>query len=131
MVEYDVEKKFTLHRTAILLHCGFISGLLQAFLFNPWDRALYLSVKHERHFLQKINFEDPMRGVTQTLVQRAISSGLYFPLEEIFAGMLKADHEKSETLRSWKLFLAGTMAGVVNGVVMNPLTRIKVRVSFY
>ena len=28
-----------------LLSCGFVSGVLQAILFNPWDRALYLSIK--------------------------------------------------------------------------------------
>jgi hypothetical protein len=25
--------------------CGLSSGVLTAYLFNPWDRALYLSVK--------------------------------------------------------------------------------------
>ena len=28
--------------------CGFFSGLIQAALFNPWDRALYLSVIKDR-----------------------------------------------------------------------------------
>jgi hypothetical protein len=27
------------------LACGFVSGIAQAFAFNFWDRALYLSVK--------------------------------------------------------------------------------------
>ena len=28
-----------------LLSCGFLSGIIQAVIFNPWDRALYLSIK--------------------------------------------------------------------------------------
>ena len=28
-------------------------GFLQAGLFNPWDRALYLSIKEERAFLNR------------------------------------------------------------------------------
>lgn len=31
-----------------LLTCGFLSGVVQAIMFNPWDRALYLSVKVSR-----------------------------------------------------------------------------------
>jgi len=68
------------------LSCGLVSGIAQAGVFNPWDRALYLSQKHDRKFLDFRNFENPMAGVTQTLFQRAISNGLYFPLEEIFKG---------------------------------------------
>lgn len=120
----------TFRRTAVLLNCGFASGLLQAFIFNPWDRALYLSVKNLRPFLTKENFEKPFAGVTQTVVQRAISSGLYFPLEEIFAAVFNAYEESNEKTRLWKLFLAGTIAGAINGVVMNPFTRIKVCFSF-
>ena len=65
-----------------LLSCGLISGLIQAALFNPWDRALYLSVKENRNFLNIYNFHDPFAGVLQTISQRTISNGLYFPLED-------------------------------------------------
>lgn len=124
--EVDHKHEITFRRTAVLLNCGFASGLLQAFTFNPWDRALYLSVKNTRPFLTKANFEKPFAGVTQTVVQRAISSGLYFPLEEIFATLMNASEEKDEKVRLWKLFFAGTVAGAINGIVMNPFTRIKV-----
>lgn len=33
------------HDMIDLLSCGFVSGVLQAVIFNPWDRALYLSIK--------------------------------------------------------------------------------------
>lgn len=123
------DRRLSMQRTAALLNCGFMSGLIQAFLFNPWDRALYLSVKYERPFLRWNNFHHPFDGVTQTVVQRAISSGLYFPLEEIFADIFGAHSAKNEKDKAWKLFLAGTLSGAINGVVMNPLTRIKV--SFF
>ena len=38
---------------------------LQAGLFNPWDRALYLSVKHSRPFLSGENFQRPYQGFWQ------------------------------------------------------------------
>jgi hypothetical protein len=31
-------------------------------VFNPWDRALKLSVKHERPFLRMENLKNPMAG---------------------------------------------------------------------
>jgi hypothetical protein len=34
-------------------------GVLQSVLFNPWDRALYLSVKEKRPFLLRANFAHP------------------------------------------------------------------------
>lgn len=125
MTNSEEKSEISLRRTAKLLNCGFISGLIQAFVFNPWDRALYLSVTHERPFLTAANFAEPMKGVTQTVVQRAISAGLYFPLEEIFSEILLASGENDETTKAWKLFAAGTVAGSLNGVVMNPFTRIK------
>lgn len=125
--------KITLKRSAALLNCGLVSGLSQAYVFNPWDRALYLSVKHNRPFLTMTNFLNPMAGVTQTVVQRAISAGLYFPLEQLFAELLdswdvedKQDDPSNRRMRQWRMFLAGTFAGIINGIVMNPFTRIKV-----
>lgn len=112
-------------KSAELLLCGFTSGLLQAGLFNPWDRALYLSVKHERAFLHIENFRNPMAGVLQTLFQRAISSGLYFPLEEMFLHYL-ASTKKDNEQKSLLILVAGSLAGALNGIMMNPLASIKV-----
>jgi hypothetical protein len=105
------------------MNCGFTSGLLQAFIFNPWDRALYLSVKLERPFLRWENFRNPMSGVFQTVLQRAISAGLYFPIEELSVEILES---VTGVYNSVVLFSAGTVAGVANGIIMNPFTRVKV-----
>lgn len=114
----------TTRKAAKLLNCGFVSGLIQAFVFNPWDRALYLSVKNERAFLLRTNFEQPFAGVMQTVIQRAMSAGLYFPMEEIFMELLS--NKTSLGAQPWTTLMAGTFAGSMNGILMNPFTRIKV-----
>ena len=107
-----------------LLSCGLLSGLIQAATFNPWDRALYLSVKENRNFLNPLNFIDPFAGVLQTIIQRTISSGLYFPLEEIFIKILK-DNYSNILSPYWITLNAGNIAGAINGIIMNPVSSIK------
>jgi hypothetical protein len=119
----NLPNNLTSSHALLLMNCGFTSGLIQAFIFNPWDRALYLSVKHERPFLRWDNFQNPMSGVSQTVVQRAISAGLYFPLEELTTDALEL---ATGYYNSVTVFCAGTIAGVANGVLMNPFTRVKV-----
>ncbi|EWM23565.1 hypothetical protein Naga_101424g1 [Nannochloropsis gaditana] len=55
------------HASALVLkfNCGLIGGVTQAGLFNPWDRALYLSVKYSRPFLSVANFQRPYQGFWQ------------------------------------------------------------------
>ena len=109
-----------------LFGCGLVSGIMQAALFNPWDRALYLSVKHSRSFLHISNFKRPFEGLLQTITQRAISAGFYFPLEQLFMDRLQTDFGGKSALRPYISFLAGTFAGMTNGLLMNPFTTIKV-----
>ncbi len=114
-----------------LLLAGFGGGFLQAGLFNPWDRALYLSIKDQRPFLSVKNFQNPWAGVSQTIVQRAISAGMYFPLEEIFADKLVSSqmfgHSSDELAQNRKYIalFSGLLAGMTNGLLMNPLAAIK------
>lgn len=61
----------------VSLLCGLIAGVAQAGLFNPYDRALYLSVKHHRPFLDSRNFQNGYQGFAQSVGGRAIASGLY------------------------------------------------------
>ena len=65
-----------------------------------------------------------MKGVFQTIFQRGISSGLYFPLEEIFTIHLKQTFKSAES-ETWSLLIAGLMAGAGNGIIMNPMSSIK------
>lgn len=69
----------TLHREppkGVSLLCGLVAGVAQAGLFNPYDRALYLSVKHHRPFLDKRNFQNSFQGFLQSVGGRALASGL-------------------------------------------------------
>lgn len=108
-----------------LLYCGFLSGVLQAGIFNPWDRALYLSVAKSRPFLNAKNFKSPWTGVFQTLFQRGISSGLYFPLEEMFSRYLSFSFKDNPSYRPYLVTSAGFMAGAVNGLLLNPISSVK------
>lgn len=86
--------------------CGMITGVFVAGLFNPYDRALYLSVKERRPFRSRQNFVNPYRGFLQTVGIRAFSGGLWFPLEHYFAEKVKEISGGMEL--NW---LAGSLAG--------------------
>ena len=57
---------------------GLIAGIANSGFFNPWDRALYLSVKHNRPFLSMQNFKSPYQGFSQALVQRSFLGSIYY-----------------------------------------------------
>lgn len=102
------------HPPATSLVCGLTAGILQAGLFNPYDRALYLSVTQKRPFLHAANWKHPYSGVFQSLGIRALSGGLYFPIEHWLLqqqGMTPA--------------VAGSLTGMVTAGVVNPLTALK------
>jgi hypothetical protein len=63
----------TLLETNINTVAGLVCGLFQAGLFNPWDRALYLSVRDRRPFLHATNFKNPFQGFWQAIVHRTIA----------------------------------------------------------
>jgi hypothetical protein len=104
-------------RTSFL--CGLTAGILQAGFFNPFDRALYLSVKNNVPFLTKQSFAHPYQGFAQSVVGRALSGGLYYPLEHFFMTQIPPESGP------WANFLAGTGAGMTNALILNPITAIK------
>ena len=111
------------------LICGLLAGICQAGVFNPYDRALYLSVRDHRPFLHRANFQNPYLGFTQSIGGRAIQSGLYFPMEHYFLRKWNTDHSspRDAALASDPThnFLAGTAAGAVNACLLNPLSAVK------
>ena len=108
-----------------LLSCGLMSGLICSFVFNPWDRALFLSVTYSRPFLSYANFVKPFDGVLQSIFQRALSSGMYFPLEEIFEKEFAGSFGKNNSSSAWLVLFAGFCAGGCNALLLNPLSAIK------
>ena len=98
------------------LLCGLGTGMATTVLFNPYDRALFLSVRDHRRFLSLKNFTSPFQGMMQSIGIRAISGGMWFPLEHYFR----------QTMGGGQLgFLAGSAAGLCSSAVLNPLTAIK------
>mmetsp|Transcript_10044 Transcript_10044/g.22557 ORF Transcript_10044/g.22557 Transcript_10044/m.22557 type:complete len:297 (+) Transcript_10044:58-948(+) len=92
---------------------GFLAGTTVTAALHPWDRALYLSVIRATPFLSRANWQNPYGGLSQTLVGRSISSGLYFPLEQICSAAIGSN------------IIGGQTASVINGLVLNPLNLVK------
>ena len=118
-----------------------LGGIGRAGLFNPWDRALYLSVKERRPFLHHENWRQPYQGFLQAIVVRTLSAGLYFPLEDMFLPIVSKTFGASSssniddsddlqiegkyTHNFLSVFIAGNIAGALNGVILNPINAIK------
>ena len=109
--------------------CGLIAGTISAGLFNPMDRALYLSVKNRVPFLSKENFlPNPYQGFLQSVGHRALAGGLYFPLEHFFMTCIPtSNHNPYIDHNHHKLYhlLAGMAAGTVNAILVNPFAAVK------
>lgn len=106
--------------------CGLGAGVIQAGLFNPYDRALFLSVRDKSPFLHADNFRRPYQGFLQSVGGRAISGGLFFPLESVIRS-LSGGHHGDDDAAAASNFLVGSAAGIVNALVLNPLSAIKYR----
>ncbi|KAL3940011.1 MAG: hypothetical protein SGBAC_005363 [Bacillariaceae sp.] len=108
---------------------GLIAGMTSAGLFNPVDRALYLSVKNEIPFLSKANFISPYSGFLQSVGHRAVSGGLYYPLEQFFLAQMSPSPIVLLTSgagnTAFNNLLAGTAAGSCNAIIVNPISAVK------
>ncbi|KTD06399.1 hypothetical protein Lgra_3176 [Legionella gratiana] len=105
---------------------GLLAGASNSGLFNPWDRALYLSVKHNRPFLLFQNFKSPYQGFSQAFVQRAFLGGIYYvaqgELNRYLLPYLRNTLGVSQTLSQ---FFVGMTAGSIGGVLTNSISAIK------
>eukprot|EP00052_Salpingoeca_macrocollata_P009101 m.71900 g.71900 ORF g.71900 m.71900 type:complete len:285 (+) comp16931_c0_seq6:90-944(+) len=105
---------------------GTASGVAQAGLFNPWDRALYLSVRDDRFFLHRENFRHPFLGFSQAVVQRTVSGGLYFALQGTFVALLhNLDPDQQMLTAAQHSVAVGVLAGSANGLALNQLATVK------
>ncbi|KAL3918569.1 MAG: hypothetical protein SGPRY_005967, partial [Prymnesium sp.] len=109
---------------SVLLGAGFAAGMLVTAVLSPYDRALYLSIAHRRAFLDGLNWKRPFQGLGQGVIGRAISSGLWFPLERVCLDSLNSQRASwlSEGVRTT---LAGQIAGCLNALLLSPLNMIK------
>ncbi|CAD7974045.1 unnamed protein product [Amoebophrya sp. A25] len=119
---------------------GVSSGVVQVVIWNPYDRALYLSSVHQRPFFTRENWirsvSDFNRGLLPNLMQRVITYGMYFPLEQAWVRILLGCLDKgledasASTIGGWSKILlvaplAGQLTGACSGLVTNYLSLIK------
>eukprot|EP00906_Rhabdomonas_costata_P002935 RCo004557 len=99
------------------LLCALLSGTLQAVVFNPYDKALYLSVLHCRPFLAAENFRRPFQGFSQAVLHRIFSGGIFFALEDMLARPWNRVLPHNPSLAACAV---GLTAGAANGALLNP-----------
>ena len=114
-----------LKRTQIDFFSSIICGSVQAGLFNPIDRALYLSVVGRKHFLHKSNWTSPFHGFTQSVFHRIISGGFYFFLQATIRDMITPVLSSYNCSESTVNFYIGLLSGGINGAVLNQLATVK------
>jgi len=120
-----------LHPTKTPLFVEIVSGLvvgsLQVILFNSYDRALYLSMTRHRPFLDGRNWgaaRDWHRGLWPNLTQRAVTYGLYFPIEQMWTrAILQENANDIQTLCAAPI--AGCLTGATSAILTNPLAVLK------
>lgn len=114
------------HQLPIDTASSLITGFFSAGIFNPWDKALYLSVVHHRPFLLRKNFYAPFQGLSQTLIHRTYTSGLYYILQaelgQRFHPVLRNKYHLNELSSQ---FVVGLMIGAASGVMGNGLAAVK------
>ena len=101
--------------------CGAAVGVFQAFAFNPVDRALYLAVIKSRSLFVAANWSTPLTGVGISCVQRTLSVGLFFPLEDLFRPVIESHIASPHVAAS----LAGIGCGLFSAVTLNPIALVK------
>jgi hypothetical protein len=113
-------------KAAINFFCGLFTGAFCAGFFNPWDRALYLSVKFDRPFLNKLNFTNMFHGASQAMVQRSIFGGVYFVVQgQLRTNLYPVLSQQLQFSESTSQLTVGAVAGTVNGIVTNPMSAVK------
>ena len=57
---------------------GLSTGIISAIIFNPIDKAIYVSTTKNVNFLHRENWRNLYKGSSYTIMTRLITSGLYF-----------------------------------------------------
>ena len=101
------------------LIAGVSAGVFNTYIFNPYDKALFLHTKHTNSFFDKENWTKPYKGVTQALLHRVISYGMYFPIYDIYNELTFFDSNRLNVITS------GVFTGCTTALLLNPINVIK------
>lgn len=108
-----------------------LSGAVQAALFNPYDRALYVRVKYRRRkFLDWRNFDRPFQGFLNASFYRTTVSGGYFLWQDTVRIVIERffpSQFHGGASPQFNAALIGLLAGALNGFLLNPLQIVKFR----
>jgi hypothetical protein len=107
------------------LAAGLVTGNVIAVVFNPIDRALYLSMREHRPFFRLENFRNPWRGLSQAVVHRTLSHGMYYILQQELRQRVAPWVNDGRLSERQAAFVVGTCAGTINGLVLNPIAAVK------
>lgn len=100
---------------------GMAGGLFNVFVFNPFDRALYLSTGKSAHPFKIMYFKHPFQGASNAIVQRTISYGMYYPLYDLFEERVKEYIPK----RQHYTVLSSVITCCFTALLTSPLSAIK------
>lgn len=120
----DIEQLFQTATPAL------VSGALQAVLFNPYDRALYVRVQtRRRRFLDRRNWERPFQGFGNAAAYRTIVGASYIFWQDSCRIWIPRvvpclNERDAPTLNAISV---GLIAGAVNGLALNNLQAVKFR----
>lgn len=100
---------------------GIIGGIANVVLFNPFDRALYLSTGKSSHPFKKQYFQNPFQGVSNAMFQRIISYGFYEPINDI----LYQHISNNKISDKYSGILSSVATCCFTGVITSPVSSIK------
>ena len=124
----STSSEHTINNTVIFT-AGIFTAVFCSGLFNPWDRALYLSVKNNKPFLSLDNFRNPYQGFSQAVFQRAFLGSVYYimqgELKRYLHPYLRNNLNANETVAQ---FCIGVTAGSINGLINNSISTVKYHV---
>jgi len=84
-------------------------------MFNAYDRAMYHAIVNRRSFLDPANWKgNPFSGVSPSFIQRSVSAGLYFPLEDLFRNNVSSSYA-----------VDGVLVGVTGALFTTPFNSVK------
>jgi hypothetical protein len=129
----STETKASPNRLNIYFASSTLTGLSTTVIMNPYDRSLYLSIKHNRGFLLRENFTAPYHGCGQALFQRTVFGSMYYimqsELDQHLYPIVNSHLKKSTVFTPISEpighLAVGLTAGISYGIITNPISAIK------
>lgn len=112
-----------------MLFPGLVSGAVQAVMFNPFDRALFLRVLHRRSFFCRQNWTSPFQGFGNAALYRTLCGASYLVWQDLTMDALERNCGGFVAERPLLAQLTvGFVAGTLNGLILNKLQVVKYQI---